>query len=517
MLKQVKVENGWVKGIPAADPRIIAYKGIPFAAPPVGDLRWRAPQPAADWEGVRECCTFGPISMQETPGEDPEAFYSKEWHVDPEIPMSEDCLYLNVWTPAKSADEKLPVMVWIFGGAFNSGYTAEMEFDGERIARRGVILVTVNYRVNVFSWLAHPEMKPLEEGGPNGNFGFLDQRAAFQWVRRNIAAFGGDFENVTIFGQSAGGGSVLAHLVSHRSRGLFQKAIVMSAGGIREANSRPNNTRARQEEIGAKFMKFLGCNSYEEMKKIDAQTVMDKSLEFAKEPGMPRFAFTHFTDGWFLDKDWTEAQLQNDRAMIPVIAGHTTNDFKWPPFGVKDMASLKEYAEKSFGNRADEYLKLIDFDKGDYEASMKKVCVPMQELGSSVWMEYNARVGTNPPIYGYTFDGDMVGDDAGAFHSSDLWFVFETLVKCWRPFKGKHYDLARRMCNYWTNFAKNGNPNGLDADGTPMPEWKPFTKANPYEIYFGDTIHMRDEQNPVMKFLADYALEWHKKNPYVSE
>ena len=185
MLREVRVENGLVRGIPAADPRITAFKGIPYAAPPVGELRWRAPQPAADWEGVRDCARFGPIAMQETPGLDPNAFYSKEWHVDPEIPMSEDCLQLNIWTPAKSADEKLPVMVWIFGGGLYNGYPAEMEFDGERFARRGVILVSVNYRLNAFGFLAHPEITKECPEFPT-NFGHLDQRVPASFERASF-------------------------------------------------------------------------------------------------------------------------------------------------------------------------------------------------------------------------------------------------------------------------------------------------------------------------------------------
>ena len=515
MLRQVKVENGILEGLPAADPRITSFKGIPFAAPPVGENRWKAPQPAENWEGVRKAYHFGPISMQEIPGEDPNAFYSKEWHVDPEIPMSEDCLYLNVWTPAKSADEKLPVMIWIYGGAFSSGYTAEMEFDGERIARRGVILVSVAYRVNVFAWMAHPELTASNPGGPIGNFGFLDQMAAFKWVKKNIAAFGGNPDNVTVFGQSAGGGSTLAHLCSPKTKGLFEKAIVMSAGGIRPANSTPNRTLKEAEEMGVKFQKFLGLDSFEDMKKIDAVTLYNKSVEFGKQPGMGRFAFTHFTDGWFLDRDWTEVMLRNERHMVPIMAGHTTNDFRWPPFGVKDLESFKAYAQEQFGDKAEEFLALCDYESGDFEKIMDKACYPLQELGSAIWQEKNAQLG-NAPIYSYCFDAEMPGDDAGAFHSSDLWFVFETLAKCWRPFVGKHYDLARQMCNYWTNFAKTGNPNGLDADGTPMPQWNPYTCEAPYEMYFGDTAHMKTEQDKLMKFLVDYAIEWHKNNPYSS-
>ena len=184
MLRRVRTENGWVRGIEAADPRVTAFKGIPFAAPPTGQNRWRAPQPAEDWDGERECFRFAPISVQDTPGVGG-GFYDREWHVDPEIGMSEDCLYLNVWTNAKSADERLPVLVWFFGGGYQWGYTAEMEFDGERIARRGIVVVTVNYRLNVFGYLAHPELTAEAPGAP-ANFGSLDQRAGILWTRRNI-------------------------------------------------------------------------------------------------------------------------------------------------------------------------------------------------------------------------------------------------------------------------------------------------------------------------------------------
>ena len=211
MLRLAKTENGWVRGLPAADPRITSFKGIPFAAPPVGDLRWRPPQPAADWEGVRDCFTFAPIAMQNRITADPKNLYDREWHVDPDIEMSEDCLYLNVWTPAKSADERLPVFVWIYGGGLASGYTAEMEFDGERLARRGIVVITIAYRVNYFGFMAHPEITAENPDAP-ANFGHLDQRAGIAWAKRNVAAFGGDPDNITVGGQSMGGFSVAAQI-----------------------------------------------------------------------------------------------------------------------------------------------------------------------------------------------------------------------------------------------------------------------------------------------------------------
>ena len=212
MLREATVKNGKLKGLPSADPRVTVYKGIPFAEPPVGDLRWREPQPCKDWEGVKEAYEFAPISVQDQPAVGTD-IYCREWHVDPDIKMNEDCLYLNVWTPAKSLDEKLPVLVWFFGGGFQWGYTAEMEFDGERLARRGIIVVSVNYRLASLGFLSHPEITASNPSYPS-NFGLLDQQAGLKWVYENIAAFGGDPENITIAGQSAGGGSVLNQMTN---------------------------------------------------------------------------------------------------------------------------------------------------------------------------------------------------------------------------------------------------------------------------------------------------------------
>ena len=225
MLRVAKTENGLVRGLPAADPRITSFKGIPFAAPPVGENRWRAPQPAANWEGIRDCYQFAPISVQDQPAVGTD-IYCREWHVDPDIPMDEDCLYLNIWTPAKKTDEKLPVFIWYFGGGFQWGYTAEMEFDGERMARRGIVVVSVNYRLGALGFLVHPELTKSQPDNP-ANFGHLDQQAGLRWVHNNIAEFGGDPDNVTIAGQSAGGGSTLAQITCDQNKGLIKNAVIM--------------------------------------------------------------------------------------------------------------------------------------------------------------------------------------------------------------------------------------------------------------------------------------------------
>jgi len=504
MLREVRVENGRVRGLPAADPRITAFKGIPFAAPPVGELRWKAPQPARDWDGVLEAYQFAPIAMQDTPGKDPNALYSKEWHVDPNVPMSEDCLYLNVWTPAKSADEKLPVMVWIFGGGLREGYPSEMEFDGERIARRGVILVSINYRLNAFGFLAHPELTKEDPEFPT-NFGHLDQRFAIQWVKRNIAAFGGDPDNITVFGQSAGGGSTFVQLTSPLNKGLFQKAICHSSGGLLPPSLLSNDMK-KAEELGERFFADLGVKTLKEARALDARVIMDKVLSSGYVFG------TVIGDKLMPDKP-TNIVLDNKRNDVLVMTGYTGAETP-----VQSAASTYEefeaFARELFGDRAGEYLAICGKDGADLEQMKKNGRFNQFEIGALLWADVNARLNA-PKMYLYKFDPEIPGDNAGSFHSSDLWFVFETLAKCWRPFKGKHYDLARQMCNYWTNFAKTGDPNGLDADGTPMPEWRPVQGDDRKPMFFGDTAGMDESpRSELTNFIIDCFMEkLDKKEP----
>ena len=277
MIRITDTENGKVKGLPAADPRITSFKGIPFAKPPVGENRWRAPQPADNWKGIRECYEFAPISVQDTPGIGDD-IYCREWHVDPQIPMSEDCLYLNIWTNAKSTDEKLPVLVWYFGGGFQWGYTAEMEFDGERLARRGIVVVSVNYRLGAFGFLCHPELTRTQPEAPC-NFGSLDQQAGLRWVKRNIAGFGGDPDNITIAGQSAGGGSVMAQMACADNAGYFQKAAVFS--GMFRSPYVSNDFFVPKSledagKLGEQLFEELGVKTLEEARKLDADFIRDK-------------------------------------------------------------------------------------------------------------------------------------------------------------------------------------------------------------------------------------------------
>ena len=440
MLRTVRVENGELRGLPGADPRITAFKGVPFAAPPVGKNRWRAPQPCENWEGVRTAFEFGPISMQDTPGIGG-GLYDREWHVDPEIPMSEDCLYLNVWTPANRADDKLPVLVWFFGGGFQWGYTSEMEFDGEKLARRGLIVVSVAYRLGAFGFLAHPEVTAESPDRP-GNFGLLDQQAGLRWVRRNIAAFGGDPDRITISGQSAGGGSVMNQLTCEENFDDISGAFIMS-GMIRNFDREDDLFKPlpleKAERKGIDFFEFLGVKNLEEARKIDAFTIRDKYGEYAASH--PRMF--PFIDGKVYKEDAMTRFIAGKRAPVPVVSGNTDDEFRMD--GINTV-----------------------------ERSVK-----------TAFLETEAN-GVNPQkMYYYRFTPDIPGwDHAGTFHSCDLWFFFESLGKCWRPFAGRHFELARQMCDYFANFIKTGNPNGPGWDGEPLPAWTAYTDDDRAEMEF---------------------------------
>lgn len=445
MLRTVQTKSGIIEGLPAADPRITSFKGIPFAKPPVGNLRWHAPVPVEKWDGVLKAWNYGPISVQPTPYYNPDDLYCREWSVDKDIPMSEDCLYLNVWTPANKADEKLPVYVWIYGGGFQTGFTAEMEFDGERIARRGIVVVTLAYRLNMFGFMCHPDITAENPDAP-ANFGLLDQRMAMKWVKDNIEAFGGDAENITLGGQSAGGGSVMNQIMYGQENNLFKRAVCHSGMFLMPGNNIMTPFSLKDgEEKGKDFFKFLGVSTLEEARNFSTEELRQKWSEYG---GFEKSIQTWVPvcDEKFIKYEMFDAFEKNVVTKVPMMFGHTTDEFSFVPPGM-DPATAKINA---------------------IESALHKY----QELAENNSSSENPA----PENYFYVFDVDIPGwDNPGKFHSVDLWFWFETLAKCWRPFVGKHYDIARHMCNYLCNYIKTGNPNGKDSDGSDLPLWKPFT------------------------------------------
>ncbi len=481
LIRKVKTENGWVRGLPAADPRITSYKGIPYAAKPIGKNRWRAPQPCPDWEGELFAAEFAPIPMQWGSASDPEKdIYAREWAVDPDLPMSEDCLYLNIWAPADER-ENLPVYVWYFGGGLQCGHTAEMEFDGERLARRGIIVVTVAYRLNVFGFLCHPDITAEAPEAP-ANFGFLDQQFGTQWVKRNIAAFGGDPNNITIGGQSAGGMSVCAQMTCAENEGLFQRAIVQSGTFLQAYTGRMGlhpRTLSEAEEQGRKFFEALGVKTLAEARAIDARTIEELSLS------MPWGWWGEAIDGKFSRYGSNAWYLHEDRVQCPVFLGQTSTEFVMGP-PAKSEEELSAYAHDAFGGDAEAFLAHFTHPATEesiaQEGRIHTIRMAIQAASAA-----NAAKGIPQPLYAYNFDAEIPGwDNPGTFHSVDLWFFFETLAKCWRPFTGKHYDLARQMCDYWVNFIRTGDPNGVDSQGKALPRWNALTSDAPEWMVFRD-------------------------------
>ena len=512
MLRQVMVENGILQGIPSGDPRITVFKGVPFAAPPVGDLRWKNPQPAPDWEGVYKADTFADIPMMRVqPGSEAGDFYNKELNPTAvELPMSEDCLYLNIWTPAETAEEKLPVFFYIHGGGYQAGYSYEMEFDGERVARKGVVFVTVAYRLGLFGFLAHPELSAEDPSGPKGNFGLMDQAFGLQWVKRNIAAFGGDPNRITIAGQSAGASSVQAQITAPMNEGMIQGAIIQSgvSATFKDAEQTLIGFKPLEqaEQDGVEFVKSLGVGSIDEARKIDAFEIYRIS-EIAKGNTM-RFRPT--VDGVFQLEDPSSAYLNNRHHNIPLIVGHTMGETKsFGPFKQsypETLAEFDTYATR-YGEYADRFKQVCQVHSDeDVKTLFSRDAFSRLIAATRLFgylQDYQGRT-----TYSYVFDHDIPGEDnAGSYHGSEMWFTFDSLNRCWRPFTGKHYDLARQASSYWVNFVKTGNPNGSDWMGFALPEWKPFTVDNQFILGFKDLPGEMDTQtDEVMKFRIDYTI-----------
>jgi para-nitrobenzyl esterase len=470
---QVKTAFGTVEGKDITGVR--AFLGIPFAAPPVGDLRWKPPVPAAKWDGVRKAMDFGSHCMQGN-------VYGDMVFRDPG--MSEDCLYLNVWTPAKTSDTKLPVMVWIYGGGFVAGATSEQRQDGSVLAQQGVVVVSMNYRLGIFGFFVHPEL--AKESGRNsaGNYGLLDQLAALQWVHDNIAAFGGDPANVTIFGESAGSFSVSAQMASPLAKGLFQKAIGESGGAFSSSGLRFEPLAVREEKDAKLASSTLGVQTLAELRTVPAQKLLDA---FFKPGGSDNFAFGPDVDGYFLPESVSAifaAGKQND---VPLLAGWNRDE---DSFAVvlspqkPTVESMKATAQKEFGAKADEFLRLYPATT-DAQALRSMIDFASDQFISWStwrWMEAQSKTGKQP-IYRYRFDlalpMDPKGPQLGAYHSAEIEYVFGMLDSKahmeWRP---EDRQLSVQMQKYWANFARSGDPNGS------LPKWPVYKQSNGWQVMY---------------------------------
>lgn len=457
-LHTVKTLNGLVEG--SNHEEINIFKGIPFAAPPVSALRWKAPQPAADWKGIRQCTTFSASPFQPEPV--PFLCWSEEF-IAPPKPLSEDCLYLNIWTGAKNKNEKRPVFVWIYGGGFNSGSAACAIYDGEEMAGKGIVFVSFNYRVGPFGFMAHPELSK-EQNNASGNYGLLDQVAALQWVQKNIAAFGGDPGRVTIAGQSAGSMSVNALLASPLAKGLFQGAILQSGGLL---GNRLPASLINAEAIGVELQKKTGAANIDQLRNKSA----DEILKASQSLGMMRMGLT--LDGYVLPTAITNYFKEGKHNDVPLLIGWVTGDALL--FGKPTITAEKfiQEANDKYRTNAAAYLKLFPADNNEQaQLSQSRLNLfSFAGLPAHLLAGYNSKPS-------FLYQSSYVPTDKpgfpnyGAFHTSEVPYTLHTLHLWKRPWQQQDYDVQQLMSSYWIQFIKAGNPNGNG-----LPQWNPYNKT----------------------------------------
>ncbi|GAB3320598.1 carboxylesterase family protein [Larkinella ripae] len=486
---QAKTAHGVVEGVTETS-GIRAFKGIPFAQPPVGELRWKEPQPVKNWQGVRKTVQFGPRAMQRA------IFGDMGFRSDG---MSEDCLYLNVWTPARSANEKLPVLVYFYGGGFMAGDGSEGRYDGESMATKGMVALTVNYRLGVFGFMAHPDLTKESPNRSSGNYAYLDMAAALRWVQQNIAAFGGDPKRVTIAGESAGSIAVSGLMASPLSKNLMAGAIGESGsllGGL------PPVPLATGEEAGVAFAKFVGANSLADLRAIPA----DQLLEATGKPGVPRFSAT--VDGYFFPKTPLEIFTAGEQAQVPLLAGWNSEEMNARAVLGQEKPTAENYAnavKRLYNERADEVLKLYPGATEEEIMESATALASDRFLAYSTWKwaDLQSKTGGNKPVYRYYYSrprpamvpemgnaapglagGVVKATDAnavkipparGAVHSAEIEYAMGNLSKnkvyAWTP---EDHKVSEVMQTYFANFVKTGNPNGKG-----LPNWPAINNANP--------------------------------------
>ncbi len=467
----VLTDCGLIQGV--FENGLTVYKGIPFAAPPVGELRWKAPQPVSKWEGVRQTTTFAP-----GPPQGQNLSFGK----------SENCLYLNVWTPAKTAEDRIPVLVWIHGGGFSAGAASEQLFNGEKLAKKGVVLVCIAYRLGQLGFLAHPELSAESPNHVSGNYGLLDMVAGLQWIQNNIAALGGDPKKVTIFGESAGGIAVSMLCASPLAKGLFSGAICESGGSFGPASSRTASGENMKplkdaEQSGIEFLKNIGATSIDELRMMDVDKLTGRTGMGMAWPNI---------DGYVIPDDQFklyEAGKYND---VPVLIGYNSDEGA----SFSRSRTPEEYitaVKNRYGKFADDLIKVYPVGK----TTVPKTARDLDRDAAFGWHTWSwARLQSKTgksKVYYYYFDQHPEYPEGsprygqGAVHGSEIVYVFQHLNEP-NPMMGNiqptaaDHLISDAMSTYWTNFAKYGNPNGAD-----LPEWPPFSEANPQVMYFNQT------------------------------
>ncbi len=470
----VQTRNGQLAGVAGKDPSVTVFKGIPFAAPPVGELRWRAPKPPASWQGVRKADTFSNSCVQLIVEE------RKPWTTEfmSHDQISEDCLYLNVWTAAKSANEKRPVFVYIHGGGFNEGSGSVAAYNGEGLARKGLVMVTINYRVGVFGLLAHPELTKESEVHASGNYGILDQVAALQWVHDNIAAFGGDPARVTIAGQSAGAQSVHVLTGSPLAKGLFHRAIAESGSSV---GGNAQRKLAEAEPDGVRFAETKGAKSLADLRAMTWQQIAAPAPAApagATAPAASAIRFGVIVDGYALTAPVTEIFSQGKQNDVPTLTGCNADEGGASPNPTVTLEAFQSQAKQRYAETAEAFLRLYPA-VDDREAGMAQNESARDQARTSMYLWAVNRAKTaKTKAYTYFWNHALPGPDAakyGAFHTSEVPYDLNTLSMSDRPFTDVDRQIADAMSSYWANFAATGDPNGKGLPPWPATGEKPGT------------------------------------------
>lgn len=470
---QVKTANGLLEGVTETS-GIRSYKGIPFAQPPVGDLRWKAPQQPQSWTGIRKADKFGPQAMQRF------IFSDMVFRSDGK---SEDCLYLNVWTPAKKSNEKLPVLVYFYGGGFMAGDGSELRYDGESMAKKGIVSITVNYRLGIFGFMAHPELTAESPNHASGNYGLLDQHAALEWVKKNIAAFGGDPSKVTIAGESAGSMSVSAQMASPLSKGLFNGAICQSGAIL--GNLTPM-LREQAEQMGVKFATTNGATTLADLRKIPAEKLLEIS-------GNIRFA--HIIDGYFLTEKPEITFAAGKQMNVPLLAGWTSAEVGYQGVLGNSQLTLANYKAAIQNLYPDNAAKILEVYPAATDSEVKQVATQLASdrfIAYSTWKIVDMHSKSSKKnVYRYLFSQKRPDTTLiGAPHASDIEYSLGNLPLVttfkWTP---ADYKASQITQDYFVNFVKTGNPNGKG-----LPVWNEVKSGKPnVQILAAETVAKPDD------------------------
>lgn len=477
----VKVDTGSLEGVLNPDSSVRIFKGVPFAAPPVGNLRWQPPQPVQPWTGVRKADVFGSACMQGKVFGDIVARGN---------PMNEDCLYLTVWAPAKAASKHLPVYVWFYGGGFAAGSGDEPRYDGESFAKRGIVVVNVNYRLGVFGFLAHPELTAESPHKASGNYGLLDQVAGLEWVKKNIAAFGGDPHHVTIGGESAGSLSVSALMASPLSRNLFQQAVGESGAFFGQVGGRGSNSLADSEKSGTAFATAIGAKSLAELRAKSSGDLLAAATKTNNG-----FGFWPNVDGYFLPAEVKTIFAEGKQSQIPLLAGWNADEVRMMVSLAKDKPTAKTFPDRlrqQFKDRTGDALKVYaaSTDEEAVRAAGDLASDNFIVFGTWKWLEMQTKTGK--PVYRFEFDKAVPVPDAmkgmaqgaktfGSAHAAELEYVFNMLPSKKADWQPDDQKVAEMMNAYWANFIRTGNPSGPG-----LTPWPNYTKT--HEVMHLDTV-----------------------------